>query len=87
MNEFMAADDGKGKRLTTFPDVITAFDTATGLPISGGFIKEGMEIALFAIDKQFIPLSTGVKDPTVYPEVEKALGISLAEYAFQDMPE
>lgn len=83
MNEYMAVDDADGKRLTTYPDVITTFEAATGLPISVGGVKEGMEIALFAIDKQFVPLSSSVKDPTVYPEVEKALGIPLAEYGLK----
>jgi hypothetical protein len=83
MNEYMAVDDADGKRLTTYPDVITTFETATGLPISVGGVKEGMEIALFMIDKQYVPLSSSVKDPTVYPEVEKALGIPLADYALK----
>jgi len=83
MNEYMAVDDADGKRLTTYPDVITTFEAATGLPISVGGVKEGMEIALFAIDKQYVPLSSSVKDPTVYPEVEKALGIPLAEYGLK----
>ncbi|REK64072.1 MAG: DUF917 domain-containing protein [Cohnella sp.] len=83
MNEYMAVDDADGKRLTTYPDVITTFDTATGLPISVGGVKEGMEIALFMIDKRYVPLSSSVKDPTVYPEVEKALGIPLADYALK----
>lgn len=85
MNEYMAVDNGDGKRLTTYPDVITTFDTATGLPISVGNVREGMEIALFAIDKKHVPLSSSVKDPTVYPEVEKALGIELSKYAFDGM--
>ncbi|WP_238327910.1 DUF917 family protein [Paenibacillus gorillae] len=83
MNEYMAVDDAEGNRLTTYPDVITTFEAATGLPISVGGVQEGMELALFAIDKQFVPLSSSVKDPTVYPEVEKALGISLAEYGLK----
>ncbi|MGO4181450.1 DUF917 domain-containing protein [Paenibacillus sp. TAF43_2] len=83
MNEYMAVDDADGKRLTTYPDVITTFEAATGLPISVGGVKEGMEIALFAIDKQYVPLSSSVKDATVYPEVEKALGIPLAEYGLK----
>jgi hypothetical protein len=40
-----------------------------------------MEILVFHINKTEIPLSASVKDPSVYPIVEKALGISLADYA------
>ncbi|MCL6457228.1 MAG: DUF917 domain-containing protein [Gorillibacterium sp.] len=87
MNEYMAVDNAKGKRLTTYPDVITTFELATGLPISVGFVKEGMELALFAIDKEYLPLSSSVKDPTVYPEVEQALGIPLAKYALKGFKE
>jgi len=85
MNEYMAVDDQDGNRLTTYPDVITTFDTASGLPVSVGGVKEGMEIALLVISKHDVPLSSSVKDPTVYPEVEKALGIPLAEYGLKDL--
>lgn len=81
MNEYMAVDDSKGKRLSTFPDVITTFSLETGLPISVGHLQEGAEIAVFIIDKSKIPLSSSVKDPSVYPEVEQALGIELLKYA------
>lgn len=83
MNEYMAVDDQEGQRLTTYPDVITTFEAATGLPVSVGGVKEGMEIALFAIDKQYVPLSSSVKDHSVYPEVEQALGIPLAVYGLK----
>ncbi|CQR55608.1 DUF917 domain-containing protein [Paenibacillus riograndensis] len=82
MNEYMAVDDRSSKRLATFPDVITTIDAATGLPVSVGDVVEGMELAVFAIDKSRIPLSASVKDPTVYPEVEEVLGIDLQSYAF-----
>lgn len=81
MNEYMAVDDALGARLSTYPDVITTISTETGLPVSVGHIREGMEIAVFSIHKNHIPLSSSVKDPSVYPEVEKALGINLVEYA------
>ncbi|QWU17607.1 hypothetical protein SAMN04487895_12643 [Paenibacillus sophorae] len=82
MNEYMAVDDRSGTRLTTFPDVITTIDLATGRPVSVGDLREGQEIAVFAIDKSNVPLSSSVKDPSVYPEVEEVLGIDLQSYAF-----
>ncbi|MFS0856284.1 MULTISPECIES: DUF917 domain-containing protein [Paenibacillus] len=82
MNEYMAVEDNEGTRLTTFPDVITTFDLKNGLPVSVGDVEEGMEIAVFAIDKSKVPLSSSVKDPSVYPEVEEMLGIDLQSYAF-----
>lgn len=81
MNEFMAVDDADGNRLTTFPDVITAISVETGKPLSAGALEPGLEIAVFRIHKNYIPLSSSVKDPSVYPEVEQALGINISSYA------
>jgi DUF917 family protein len=86
MNEYMAVDGPGGERLTTFPDVITTISVKTGAPVSVGDIQEGMEIAVFAIDQSLIPLSSSVKDPSVYPEVEEALGIELYKYLVQKEP-
>jgi DUF917 family protein len=80
MNEYMAVEDGAGKRLATFPDVITTFN-ADGQPVSVGHIREGMDLSVFQIDKLYLPLSSSVKDPTVYPVAEAALGIPIAKYA------
>ena len=80
MNEYMAIEDGQGARLATFPDVITTFD-ADGRPISVGHIREGMELSVFHIAKAHLPLSASVKDPSVYPVCEEALGIPIADYA------
>ena len=52
-----------------------------GRPVSVGHIDEGAELAVFHIDKSQLPLSSSVKDPTVYPVVEAALGIPVARYA------
>ena len=81
MNEYMAVDDLSGKRLSTFPDVITTLALDTGQPVRIGDLREGQEIAVFSIDKSKLPLSSSVKDPSVYPEVEQALGIDLLTYA------
>ncbi|GGG83047.1 DUF917 domain-containing protein [Paenibacillus radicis (ex Gao et al. 2016)] len=86
MNEYMAVEDQEGTRVSTFPDVITTFNLDTGLPVSVGHIEEGQRIGVFVIDKSLLPLSSSVKDPSVYPEVEKALGIELLKYALEDEP-
>ncbi len=36
---------------------------------------------MLAVDKALIPLGDGVREPSVYPEVEALLGRPLAEYA------
>ncbi|MBV8851668.1 MAG: DUF917 family protein [Methylobacteriaceae bacterium] len=83
MNEYMAVEDGDGARTATFPDVITTLDDS-GRPISAGHVREGDKLHVLCISKDVIPLSSSVKDPSVYPIVEKALGIPLAEYALKD---
>ncbi|EXI61254.1 hypothetical protein MHD_11050 [Mannheimia granulomatis] len=80
MNEHMAVDLADGTRIATYPDVITTLDI-NGQPISAGQVKEGMEIVVFHIDKNKIPLSSSVIDPSVYPPVEAILGIDLHSYA------
>lgn len=87
MNEYMAVDDNSGNRLTTYPDVIATLSSDTGLPVSVGHVEVGSKLAVLSIHKSHVPLSSSVKDPTVYPEVEKALGISLASYALEGIQE
>lgn len=83
MNEHMAVDDAHGVRIASYPDVITTLDTE-GRPISAGNLKEGMEILVLHVHKKQLPLSSSVRDPAVYPPVEKALGIDLSAYALAD---
>lgn len=80
MNEHMATEDAEGRRIASYPDVITTLDT-DGNPVSAGNVREGMEILIFHIHKSNIPLSSSVIDPSVYPPVEQALGINLSDYA------
>lgn len=80
MNEYMAVDDANGERLAGFPDVITTLD-CNGVPVSVGELREGDELSVLRIAKTVIPLSSSVTDPSVYPIVEKALGINLTKYA------
>lgn len=82
MNEYMAVDKNN-QRVTSYPDVITTL-TSDGKPLSAGDVKEGMDILVFSINKNNIPLSSSTKDKSVYPEVEEALGINLTDYAFDE---
>jgi hypothetical protein len=83
MNEHMAVDDAHGVRIASYPDVITTLDTE-GRPISAGQLVEGLEVLVLHVHKAYLPLSSSVRDPAVYPPVEKALGISLSGYALAD---
>jgi hypothetical protein len=79
MNEYMAVECS-GDRLATYPDVITTFSTA-GTPISAGRVEQGMEVHVLRVAKQYLPLSSSITDPTVYPIVDKTLGIDISTYA------
>jgi len=82
MNEYMAVDDASGTRLATFPAVITTL-SEEGEPLSVGQLKGGMHVFILHVPKDIIPLSASVLDPTVYPSVEKAMGIEIARYALE----
>jgi DUF917 family protein len=81
MNEYMAVDDASGKRVATFPSVITTL-SPEGEPLSVGQLHEGMNVLILHVPKEIIPLSASVLDPTVYPSVERAMGIEIAKYVF-----
>jgi DUF917 family protein len=80
VNEYLTAESG-GQRLATFPDVLTTLSTATGRIISIADLREGDEVAVLHVPKANVPLGDGVREPSVYPEVEAMLGKPLAEYA------
>ncbi|QWW68118.1 DUF917 domain-containing protein [Rhizobium sp. WYJ-E13] len=82
MNEYMAVDDASGMRVATFPAVITTL-SEEGEPLSVGQLKSGMHVFILHVPKDIIPLSASVLDPTVYPSVEKAMGIEIARYALE----
>lgn len=82
MNEYMAVDDASGTRIATFPAVITTL-SEEGEPLSVGQLKGGMRVFILHVPKDIIPLSASVLDPTVYPPVEKAMGIEIARYALE----
>ena len=80
VNEYMTAE-GAGERLATFPDVLATLSTKTGRIISIADLRPGDEVAVLHVPKANVPLGDGVREPSVYPEVEAMLGKPLAEYA------
>jgi DUF917 family protein len=80
VNEYLTAESG-GERLSTFPDVLATISTRTGRIISIANLAVGDEVAVLCAPKARIPLGDGVKEPSVYPEVEAMLGKPLAEHA------
>jgi DUF917 family protein len=80
VNEYLTAESG-GERLATFPDVLTTLSPQTGGIISIANLREGDEVCVLHVPKANVPLGDGVREPSVYPEVEAMLGKPLAEYA------
>jgi uncharacterized protein len=80
VNEYLTADSG-GERLATFPDVLATLSPQTGRIISIANLREGDEVAVLHVPKANVPLGDGVREPSVYPEVEAMLGKPLAQYA------
>jgi hypothetical protein len=80
VNEYMTAESA-GERLATFPDVLTTLSRATGRIVSIADIRAGEEVAVLHVPKANVPLGDGVREPSVYPEVEAMLGKPLAEFA------
>ena len=80
VNEYLTAESG-GERLATFPDVLATLSVQTGRIISIAHLKEGDEVAVLHVPKANVPLGDGVREPSVYPEVEAMLGKPLADYA------
>ena len=79
MNEWMAVEIA-GRRVASFPDVITTLDAATGRPVSAGRIQPGQRLAVLHIPSGEVPLAPALLDPALYPMVEEALGIALVPY-------
>lgn len=82
MNEYMGIDDAGGRRIASFPDVITTL-SQDAEPLSVGQLEVGMRIHILHVPKTVIPLSASVLDPTVYPHCERLMGIELAKYALE----
>ncbi|MFL5861302.1 MAG: DUF917 domain-containing protein [Solirubrobacteraceae bacterium] len=80
VNEYLTAESA-GERLATFPDVLATLSVATGRIISIADLREGDQVAVLHVPKANVPLGDGVREPSVYPEVEAMLGKPLADYA------
>jgi DUF917 family protein len=80
VNEYMTVE-AAGERLATFPDVITTLSLVDGRPVSIADIADGDEVAVLRVAQAHVPLGAGVREPSVYPEVEAMLGKPLAAHA------
>lgn len=79
LNEYMTVDAG-GERLATYPDVITTLSVEDGRPVSVADMAEGREVAVFAVDRSALPLSSSTRDVFALEEVERIMGVELVRY-------
>jgi len=78
VNEYMTLEKN-GKRLATFPDLMTTFNEA-GDPVTSAALKKGDTIYLVNVQKEKIPVGYGNKYPEIYTPVEAALGKPMVKY-------
>lgn len=82
VNEYMTLEKG-GKRLATFPDLMTTFDEK-GEPVTSAALREGQTVYLVNVPKENILVGDGNRYPEMYKSIEDALGKlmvkHLAEY-------
>ena len=78
VNEYMTLESG-GKRLATFPDLMTTFD-AEGSPVTSAALKQGDEVYIVNVHKEKIKVGDGNRYPEIYDPVEKALGKPIVKH-------
>ena len=78
-NEFMTLERD-GRRLATFPDLITTVDASSGQPLPTADLRNGMRVALVTAPKRRLILGAGMRDPELLREAEKSLGVDLLGY-------
>jgi len=79
-NEFLTAERA-GERIASFPDLVVVLDGIEGHPIPARGSEPGTPVIVLAAARGQIPLGAGVRDRSVYREVEDMVGRPLADYA------
>lgn len=77
-NEFMTLES-EGRRIATFPDLITLLSLETGIPVASAEVRKGHSIAVLVVRRENLILGEGVRLPETLTEAEKAIGKSLVK--------
>jgi DUF917 family protein len=72
VNEYMTLEVD-GKRVNTYPDLITTFD-AEGTPINSTALKQGDTVYILIAPREKIKVGDGNRYPEIYEPIEAALG-------------
>jgi DUF917 family protein len=78
VNEYMTLDS-EGRRVSTYPDLITTFDVE-GNPITSTSLSIGDIIYLVTVPKEKIKVGDGNRYPEIYEPIEKALDKPMIMY-------
>lgn len=78
-NEYMCVEKG-GHRLATFPDLIATVSLETNLPLTTAEIRKGQPVVILLIPKERLILGAGMKDPTLFEEVERITRKAIVPY-------
>lgn len=82
-NEFMTLER-EGRRLATFPDLIATVDASSGLPLPTADLRDGARVALVIAPRRSLILGAGMRDPELFRDAEKAVGLDIIRYSFKD---
>lgn len=78
-NEYMTVEK-EGERLSTFPDLIMTLDAKTAEPIVTGAVEKGQKLAVIAVPKNNLKLSSTMKNPGLLRSIEKILEVGITDY-------
>ena len=78
VNEYMTLEKD-GKRLATFPDLMTTFNEQ-GEPKTSAALEKGQTIYLVNVPKEKIPVGDGNRYADAYEPIEEALGKPMIKY-------
>ncbi|MCL5950987.1 MAG: DUF917 family protein [Chloroflexi bacterium] len=77
-NEYMTLEQ-EGKRLATFPDLITTFGM-DGIPLTSTDLVQGRQVYILATSHRHLQLGSGVRAVEDYPKIEKVIQKSMLSY-------
>lgn len=80
-NEYMTVEEG-GRRVCTFPDLITVLSAERGEVLTSAELKEGEQVVLLYVPKKELKLGAGMFDKKLFVEVEKVINKDLVSFNF-----
>ena len=76
-NEYITLEEKEGKRIATFPDLISLIDKKSGLPVISAELHVGMEVIICINSREHMILGSGMYDKYAISNVEKVIGKKL----------